>query len=138
MRTTTILCLVDVVGALASGSLQDHVYLMDDNTPPDAPRHATGTLATRVRAGDLLIWLDLQVDVETDTCLLAVWGMPPDICVPSPVVLEGTDVTYWQGTVLRDFTGSIPYWIDVSVEGVPMRPPATSTLFCGTTNPTGG
>ena len=137
MRTTTILSLVDVIGALSSGSLQDNVYLMDDNRPQGAPRDATGTLATSVRAGDTLMWTDLQMEFETDISLLGVWGIPPDVCVPVRVLLPGTDVVYWQGTVLRDFSGTVPYWLDFSVEGVPMRVPAASTLVCGATTPNG-
>lgn len=137
MRTTTILCLVDVIGALAGGSLLNNLYLMDDNQPPGAPRAATGTLETRVRAGDVLMWTDLQMEFETDVALTGVWGIPPSICVPVPLALPGSDVVYWQGTVLRDFTGVVPYWLDFAVEGVPMRTPATPTLVCGATTPTG-
>jgi hypothetical protein len=131
MATTTILCLVDVVGALSTATLQGTLYLMDDNQPRGVPRNASGTLTTRVRAKDLLIWTDTQMEVETDVALVGVWGIPPDICVPTPVLLQGTDLVYWQGTVLRDFTGVVPYWLDFSVEGVPMRTPGSSTLVCG-------
>jgi hypothetical protein len=138
MATTTILCLVDVVNALSSGSLEGSLYLMDDNWPTGMPRYAEGTLTTRVRAGDLLIWMDTPMEIETDISMLGIWGIPPEICVPTPVPLAGTDVVYWQGTVQRDFTGVAPYWLDFAVEGVPMRTPATSSLVCGTNDPTGG
>jgi len=137
MTTTTILCLVDVIDALSTGSLQGNLYLMDDNRPKGTSRQATGTLTTRVRAGDVLMWTDLQMEFETDIRLLGVWGIPPSICVPTPIPLQGTDVTYWQATVLRDFTGRVPYWLDFSVEGIPMRTPLSSGLVCSAHDPTG-
>lgn len=137
MATTTIHCLIDVVHALASGSLHESLYLMDDNQPKGTPRIATSTLTTSVRKGDLLIWVDTLMEVETDAFMTSIWGIPPDICVPLYAANPETDVNYWYATIQRDFTGTVPYWIGFSVEGVPMTTPGSSSLVCGTNVPKG-
>ena len=65
MSTIYILASVDIAGALAKGSLNKRIYLVDNNKRNGSEDEGTELLETNVQDGDLIVWVLGPMQVET-------------------------------------------------------------------------
>ncbi len=61
-----ILTVVDVIGALRSGSLNDNIYMTDNRQGRPSKGQGTGTLATEVTYAQVLNWHVMSIDFQTE------------------------------------------------------------------------
>jgi hypothetical protein len=114
MSTVSVTAVVDCVAALATRSLDGNLYLYDTNKAGGSTGFGTQEPQTRVREGDEVLWtvhpLECEAYVAIDGILI-----DPDVCTPEEKVYEGTDISYWTGTVKQDARGSFPYQIRLRI-----------------------
>ena len=126
-KTITIASVIDVVGALANDSLSGQVYFMDTNKANGSTHQGTENLRTVVKKGDRLVWtvifLECEAYVAIDDIII-----DKDCCEPKKEFYEGTDVSYWVGTVKKDVTIT-PYSVKFKV-GTRAEPIATDSSLC--------
>lgn len=108
-RTIIIMTLVDVVGALADGSLKNNIYLMDNNKEYGSSEEGTDILNTKVSKGDTVIWNVTPFEPEAYTEITDII-ISDDICRPVKRRYEGSDITYWIGKVSGDVTDKFFYY----------------------------
>jgi hypothetical protein len=113
MRRTTIMTIVDVVGALADDSLNENMYLIDDNKSNGSLDEATESLKTAVNIGDVVTWTVFSLEPESYVELTKI-EIDPQYCVPTIKYYPDSDVCYWEGTILKELE-SVPYSIAVIV-----------------------
>lgn len=121
----TISAVVDVVGALATGSLHENVYLVDTNRANGSTGSGTEELMTKVKSGDELIWTVLPLECEAYVSIADI-VIDKKVCEPQRKVYPGTDVAYWSGTVKKATIGTTPYNIKFSL-GTRAEPLTTAT-----------
>jgi hypothetical protein len=109
-RPISITAVVDCVGMLASQSTHGHLYLYDTNKAGGSTGFGTEELATKVRAGDQLLWNVLALECEAFVAIDGI-EIDPEVCEPVRQVYPGTDVAYWVGTVKKDGAAPVPYQI---------------------------
>ncbi|MCD0452483.1 hypothetical protein LO762_25340 [Actinocorallia sp. API 0066] len=128
-RPLTITAVVDPVAALASGNLDENLYLYDTNRTVGSTGFGTPELRTRVRKGDVLLWNVIPLECET---FVALADIDIDRRVADPVrkVYPGTDIVFFTATVKRDLTGPIGYRLSFLLGGVaePFTPEASPLL----------
>ncbi len=112
-KTITIATVIDVVGALASDTLSEHIYLMDTNKANGSTGLGTENLKTMVKKGDRLVWTLLTLECEAYAIIEDII-IDKDYCKPKKKTYEGTDITYWVGTVKKDVKVA-PYKIKFKV-----------------------
>ncbi|MFI9559466.1 hypothetical protein [Nonomuraea endophytica] len=105
-----ITAVVDAVGALASDSVHDHLYLYDTNKAGGSTGFGTEELRTKVRAGDRIVWNVLALECEAFVDIVDI-VVDKDVIEPERQIYPGTDVAYWIGTVKKDDVGLVPYQI---------------------------
>ncbi|MDJ0511022.1 MAG: hypothetical protein QNJ64_17465 [Crocosphaera sp.] len=126
-KTTTIASVIDVVGALATDSLSGQVYFMDTNKAGGSQNQGTENLRTVVKKGDRLVWTVIFLECEAYAAIDDII-IDKDCCEPKKEFYEGTDVSYWVGTVKKDVTIT-PYSVKFKV-GTRAEPIETeSSLF---------
>jgi hypothetical protein len=104
-----IIVVVDVVGALATDTLDGAVWLVDSNKTGGSTNEGTGQLKTTVRKGDQLIWTTMSLECEAFAAIEAI-EIDPDVCEVTRGVYEGTDISYWLGKIKSDPGESVvPY-----------------------------
>ena len=113
MKTITIMTMIDVVGALASNSLTNNIYMIDDNKLNGSQDLGTGVLKTKVEQGDNLLWVVLSIEPEAFGTITGII-IDPDYCEPEQQYYVGSDVAYWQGTVKKDLQ-SVPYDLKIRI-----------------------
>jgi hypothetical protein len=106
-KTITIATVVDVVGALATDSLSGQIYFMDTNQSNGSTGQGTENLKTAVEQGDRLVWTITFLECEAYAAIDEI-VIDRDYCDPEKKIYEGTDVSYWSGTIKKDVK-SIPY-----------------------------
>jgi hypothetical protein len=106
----SIAAVVDVVGALATGSLHQNLYLYDTNRAHGSTGTGTERLRTAVRAGDQLLWSVIPLECEAYAAIDAI-EIDASVCEPVREVYPGTDISYWTATVKRDAVAATPYRI---------------------------
>ena len=134
-----ISAVVDVVAALASGTLSGSLYLLDTNRANGSTGIGTEQLRTVVREGDQLVWTVMPLECEAYVSIDGI-AIDREVCDPERQVYPGTDISYWIGTVKTD-VALAPYTITFGVgPGVkPMTTPSTPFLVgAGTTRGRGG
>ncbi len=109
MKTITIVSVVDVIGALANESLNYNIYLFDNNKTGGSQGLGTDCLKTKVSKGDSLLWTIMPMEPESYSAIKAII-IDETVCEPVLQTYEGSDVTYWEGIVLKDIE-EIPYSI---------------------------
>ncbi len=116
-RPVTITSVVDPVAALASGNLDDNLYLYDTNRTSGSTGFGTPELRTGVRKGDILLWNVIPLECET---FVALAGIDIDRRVADPVqkVYPGTDIVFWTATVKRDLVKPVSYRLAFLLGGV--------------------
>lgn len=113
-RTITILSLIDVVGALASDSMQKNLYLFDDNKSNGSYNLGTGLLKTRVKKGDKIIWTLMALEPEAYAQISKIEMADPSVCRLTKNKYPKSDVIFWEGEVLKEIT-SAPYTMTFEV-----------------------
>lgn len=113
-KTITIASVVDVVGILATDSLAGQVYFMDTNKAGGSIGQGTEHLRTAVSAGDRLVWTVIFLECEAYAAIDEII-IDPEYCEPEKKVYEGTDVSYWMGTVKKEITSPVPYTVKFKV-----------------------
>lgn len=107
MATITIVTVIDVVGALATESIKGNIYLMDTNKQNGSWGQGTENLRTVAEKGDKLVWTVQSLECEAYASIEDIL-IDPEYCEPKKETYEGTDVTYWVGTIKKDIK-AIPY-----------------------------
>ncbi|MFC4907776.1 hypothetical protein [Actinomadura gamaensis] len=108
VRPVTITAVVDPVAALASGRLDENLYLYDTNRTSGSTGFGTPGLRTRVRKGDTLLWNVVPLECETYVSIADV-EIARDVAEPERRVYPGTDIVFWTATVRRDLTEPVSY-----------------------------
>lgn len=121
MNRINILIVVDVEGALASGTLQDNVYLVDSNQYLGSWQEGQSTLHTVCQDGQLLTWSIAAVDPSQSVNITSFSGNMLDthICTPTQDPFLGDAV--WNGRVeTQGSFGSYPYNVVVAMNNTQM------------------
>ncbi|MFZ1026074.1 MAG: hypothetical protein WAN66_07630 [Limnoraphis robusta] len=126
-KTITIASVIDVVGALATDSLNGQVYFMDSNKANGSTEQGTENLKTMVQKGDRLVWTVIFLECEAYAAIDDII-IDKDYCEPKKEFYEGTDVSYWIGTVKKDVTMT-RYSVKFQV-GTRAEPIETTSSLC--------
>lgn len=127
-KTITIASVIDVVGALATDSLAGQVYFMDTNKAEGSTGQGTENLRTAVSAGYRLVWTVIFLECEAYAAIDEII-IDPEYCEPEKKVYDGTDVSYWMGTVKKDITSPVPYTVKFKVGTRDESIPTASPLY---------
>lgn len=134
-RPVTITAVVDPVAVLASGDLDDNLYLYDTNRKGGSDGFGTPELRTRVRKGDTLVWNVIPLECETFVSLSGI-EIDRRIAEPTRKVYPGTDIAFWTATVKQDLTGPVLYQLSFLLGTV--VEPYTGTAAAQLAGPAGG
>ena len=128
----TGLALVDVVGALATGTLSNSLYLFDNVRTDGSKGHGTGSLATPVSAGDLMVWVSMGLECEAFVRVekILIDSAYAEYVAIDSGVYTGTSVVYHTLRVLKPLVEPVPYHLNFRLGSrpAPMRVPAPSYL----------
>lgn len=137
----TGLALVDVVGALASGTLANSAYFFDNAQTDGAIGHGTASLSTPLSAGDLMVWVSMGLECEA---FVRLSGIRIDAAFAEFVAIDcgaytGTAVVYWTLRVLKTLVEPIPYQLEFRLgsRSEPMIMPVPSYLLPPRATPAG-
>lgn len=97
-KIINVVILLDVIGALASDSLENNIYLVDNNKNDGSLGEGTGTLKTKVEEGDSIMWTILPIECETYVAISGI-EFENNCCQPVEENFEGSDINYWIGKV---------------------------------------
>lgn len=117
MQTLSILIVVDVEAALASGNLGSHVWLID-NTGNVSGGEGTAELTTTCYNDQTIQWSVVPVEATSSVSIQQFTGtmISSQICVPTKVVAMPN--VYWQGIVSPTAaSGSYQYAVVLNMEG---------------------
>lgn len=123
-KTITIVTVIDVVGALATESLSENVYLLDTNKMGGSENIGTDYLKTAVQKGDRIVWTIQALECEAFASIEDII-IDHEYCEPKQETYKGTDVTYWVGTVKKNVK-LVPYNIKYKVGSRPEGMTTTS------------
>lgn len=112
-KKITIASVIDVVGVLATDSLVGQVYFMDTNKVNGSTGQGTENLQTVVSEGDTLVWIVQPLECEVYTAIDEII-IDKEYCEPQRTFYEGTDISFWSGTVKKDVI-SVPYTMKFKV-----------------------
>ncbi len=121
-----ILIVVDVEGALAAGTLQGSVYLVDTNKYLGSWQEGQSTLNTVCQDGQALTWSVTPVDPADAVAIAGFSGNMLDnhICVPTQDPFLGN--TVWNGMVeTQGAYASYPYTVSLVLSGTTLSFPST-------------
>lgn len=113
-----ILIVVDVTGALAAGTLQGSVYLVDSNKYLGSWQEGQSTLNTVCQDGQALTWSVTPVNPGDAVAIAGFSGtmVANHICVPTQDPFLGN--TVWNGLVqTQGAYASYPYSVSLSMDG---------------------
>jgi len=111
-QATNVMALVDVVGALGSGTLADSLFLFDNNRWAGSTGHGSGSLSTVAEPGDVVVWTTMALECEAFARLQLV---EIDIAYADYVELDAgafseTPEVYWYARILKPLPeGGVPY-----------------------------
>lgn len=111
MRTITIVSVVDVAAALADDTLSGSIYLVDNNEAGGSTGEGTEALSTRVKRGDIVVWISTSLESEAHVAIASVVvdERYRRYCNPRRFVYAGTNVDCWVGVITQDVDTPIPY-----------------------------
>jgi len=112
-RTITITPIIDIVGALADGTLSKNLYLLDNNKANGSSGEGTETLKTMVEEGDQLIWSIMSLEPEAFASITDI-VIDSAYCEPQQRTYPGSDVVYWFGQVKKNLK-TTPYSLKIKV-----------------------
>jgi hypothetical protein len=112
-KAVTAVGLVDVVGALAAGSLADSLYLFDNNRSEGSTGNGMGSLTTPVGEGDLLVWVLMALECEAFARIhdIRIDARYADYIALDCDVFTETAVVYWTIHILKPLPEPVPYWL---------------------------
>lgn len=121
MNIINVLIVVDTVGALSSETLQDNVYLADNNHYLGSWGQGTNTLHTVVQNGQQINWAVAAIAPSNEVIITGFTGamITDKICIPKESGLA--QATIWSGTVQTQ--GDISPWgytITLTIDAKPM------------------
>mgnify|MGYP000855417274 CR=1 FL=1 len=120
-NTIAVLVVVDVEGALASGDLQDNVYLIDTNKHVGSGNEGQAELYTACNDSQVIQWTVTPVAPTSDVSITGFTGqmVSNQICVPQ--AYTDPNGAYWAGRIeARGTTGNQQYSIVLSLDGKSM------------------
>ena len=121
MNNINILIAVDVTGALAAGTLQGCVYLVDTNKYLGSWQEGQSTLNTVCQDGQTLTWSVTPIEPGSAIVIAGFSGQAVDqrICIPTQDPFLGN--TVWNGRVeTQGAFASYPYSVTLSMSGKAM------------------
>lgn len=121
MRNIDVAVIIDVEGALSSGSLQGNVYLVDTNKYLGSWQQGQSDLHTICQDGQIVTWWASPINPGNDSSIIEFSGqmLSSKVCDPKRTALAGESA--WAGQVQsRGSVGSYPYTISVSLGGKAM------------------
>lgn len=127
MNRIDILIVVDVTGALAAGTLQGYVYLMDSNHYLGSWQEGQSSLETVCQDGQALTWSAAPVEPGSQINIAGFTGamVSSGVCTPTQDPFLGN--TVWNGLLeTRGSYAAYPYTLSLSMGGHAMS--VTSTL----------
>ncbi len=100
MKIITIMSVVDVLETLARDTVNDSVYLMDNNVDFGSTDQGKPTLKTKVAKGDRLVWQIMPLEIDS---FVGIDGIEIDktVCDPEKQEYPGTNVALWTGTIKK-------------------------------------
>jgi hypothetical protein len=112
-KAVTAVGLVDVVGALAAGSLADSLYLFDNNRGEGSTGNGMLSLSTPLGAGDLLVWVCMALECEAFARIhdIRIDARYADYIALDCDVFTETAVVYWTINILKPLPEPVPYWL---------------------------
>lgn len=118
MNRIDVLIVIDAVAALASGSLQGNVYLVDTNKYLGSWQEGQSELNTVCQDGQLLTWSAVPVNPGSEVSIEGFSGqaVTSKVCVPrfNPIAGGGA----WSGTVqTQGEFASFPYSVTLNASG---------------------
>lgn len=142
-QATNVMAMLDVVGALGSGTLSQSLYLFDNNRREGSTGHGTSSLKTVAQQGDVVVWTTMALECEAFTRLDRV---EIDVAYAEYVTLDAgafseTPEVYWFAKILKPLPAtSIPYHLSYRLGSAPepYRAPTASLLIPPPTSPTPG
>ncbi|MBU6959276.1 hypothetical protein KRR23_16215 [Pseudomonas sp. CVAP len=121
MKSVDVLIVVDVENALASGNLQDNVYLIDSNKHCGSGSEGQAELYTACVEGQYINWTVSPVSPSSDVQIDGFTGQMVNdrICLPKLVVDPSGN--YWKGQVeAQGYKGNLQYSVVLSMDGKQM------------------
>ena len=118
MNRIDVLIAVDVVGAIAAGSLQGYVYLVDTNKYLGSWQEGQSTLNTVCQDGQALTWSIASIDPGNEVNIAGFGGqmVTGKTCVPAQDPFAGN--TVWHGQVeTQGAFASYAYTVTVTMNG---------------------
>lgn len=118
MNRIDVLVAVDMVGALAAGTLQGYVYLVDTNKYLGSWQEGESSLNTVCQDGQLVRWSAVSVDSGNQVDIAGFSGPLVDqkVCIPAQDPLA--QGTVWNGQVeAHGAFESFPYTLAVAMDG---------------------
>lgn len=125
-RTVYIIAVVDVAQALADESLQNNVYIVDNNKAAGSQSQGTARLETAVNKGDNIVWLVSGLEVETVVDIASITG--PAATIANATIIPGALASYFVGQIAPTASGSYQYNVALMVENRLMTIPSSLTL----------
>jgi hypothetical protein len=95
MATVNVLVAVDVQAALASGNLQNNVYMVDTNHFLGSYQEGTSELITTLAIGDTIVWTVSPIDPGTNVSINSFTGVAINNQYINPVV-DPLSSTAWE------------------------------------------
>lgn len=121
MANVNVLVVIDVLGAVTSGNLQNNVYLIDSRKYMGSWQEGQCELQTVCIDSEIINWRVASVDPGTDVKITGFTGQMVNdkVCVPTQQGLPGDK--YWAGRVqAQGFIGFKQYSIVVKMESKTM------------------
>lgn len=115
-KTITIMVVADVVGILASDSLEGNLYLYDNNRAGGSVGEGTEHLKTRLkfeRDHVNLLWNVMSLEPESYACISRMMTCSKDFTI-TPQSYPESDITYWKGTI-KETCDQPTYYLSLKV-----------------------
>jgi hypothetical protein len=100
MSQVAIKLVIDVVGALESGSMIGNIFALDTNRRGGSQGNGTDALQTAVSRGTKITWMIAPLECEA---FVSLDGIVAEKAVIEPLRQQfpGSSISYWSGTVKR-------------------------------------
>jgi len=100
----SIVVAVDSIGALSDGTLEDHLFLMD-NSPWESPGKGTDYLSTMCNPGRIIQWVIYPIDLQTPAAIKNITFL--DACNKT-MSKSGNARTEIEMPTMNSWTGIVP------------------------------
>lgn len=121
MNTISVLVIVDVEGALGSGSLNNYVWMVDTNGYVGSLGEGGSELQTACKDGQVIDWSVVPVAATTSVSISGFTGQMISSGVCNPVLIQAANGPYWEGRVeSQGKTEQVQYSLNIFMEGTTM------------------